>query len=401
LLWALPWLAFAVAVAVRLRDPWPLPEAAKADRDSAEPLPHITVIVPARNEARSIGECISSLLSSTYPSFDVVLVDDCSDDGTADLARTAADGVPGGLDRLSVVDGQPLPAGWFGKPWACLQGYRAARGQVLLFTDADTWHGPDLLARCMAAVGRDRLDALTLLAWQRMESFWERAVQPQVFFMIGWRYGNVRRLYNPVIEAPRRWRDAIANGQFILMRRDAYEAVGTHACVAGEVVEDLRLAQEVVKAGQRFALLDPGPALQTRMYRSFADLAQGWTKNLWTGGVQAFGGSWAKVLPWVGAALILLTWVVPSAVLLGGGALALLGQSPGVAVLVWSAAVTGLSVAFWSVGMRRFHAPGRYGLTYPLGAAVLACLLVRSALRGTRIEWKGRRYSGPQTPEAM
>ena len=407
---ALPWLLFAIVVAVRLREPWPLDDvpgvrggAASTDRASPRPTPHVSVVVPARNEARNIEECIGSLLRSDYDDFDVILVDDRSTDGTGALAESLAASVPGGGERLTVLEGAPLPDGWFGKPWACEQGYQhvvETRGAgaadpdgFVLFTDADTWHDPALLSRSVEAFRTGGFDALTLLARQRMLTFWERAVQPHVFFLIGWRFGNIRKLYNPTIDAPDRWQDAIANGQFIMARRTAYEEVGTHRAVAGEVVEDLRLAQEFVRAGKEFALLDAGAALQTRMYRSFADLAEGWTKNLWTGSRQAFSGRGAVALPWLGAIALMLAWVVPPLVLVASVVWAVSRGGVVGPVLVGSAAIVGLSVAFWMAGLGRFFAPRRYGLVYPVGAAVTAWLIVRSTLRGARIVWKGREYS--------
>lgn len=405
LLWALPWLAFAVLVAVRVREPWPLPKTGAppgANRyqpeGGGEVVPHITVIIPARNEARSIQECVGSILASDHPKFDVVLVDDRSTDGTAELARATAAEVSGGEERLTVVSGAPLPPGWFGKPWACVQGFNAARGELLLFTDADTWHEPELLGRCLAAFRAHDLDALTLMSRQRMETFWERVVQPQIFFMIGFRYGNVRRLFDPVLDAPTRWRDAIANGQFIMATRSTYEEVGTHEAVADEVVEDLRLAQEFAKAGKRLALLDAGDGLQTRMYRSLSDILEGWTKNLWTGSRQAFSGPLTGLLPWAAAFGMLVFWWTPLAGLaiawFGTGGADVYGAARvgGSSWVLGAYAAVALSVAFWCVGFRRFKAPVLYGLTYPLGVAVTAWLLVRSSVRGGRIEWKGRRY---------
>ena len=406
LLLALPWLLFAIVVAMRLREPWPLTgfpvsAAASLDRSSLGPTPHVSVIVPARNEARNIEECIGSLLRSDYGDFDVILVDDRSTDETAALAQTAAESIPHGAERLTILRGAPLPDAWFGKPWACEQGYRhvvQTRGPVgadsdsfVLFTDADTWHDPTLLSQSVDAFRRGGFDALTLLARQRMLTFWERAVQPHVFFLIGWRFGNIRKLYDPTIVAPARWQDAIANGQFIMATRTAYEEVGTHAAVAGEVVEDLRLAQEFVRAGKEFALLDAGAALQTRMYRSFEDLAEGWTKNLWTGSRQAFSGRMGAVLPWLGAVALLVAWVVPPLILVATLVRTVGGGAPG-PVLVGAAAIVGLSVAFWTAGLGRFFAPRRYGWVYPVGAAVTAWLIVRSTLRGAHIVWKGREY---------
>jgi chlorobactene glucosyltransferase len=382
LLWTLPWILFAVTAALRIKEP----PALKAGVDPSAPSPHVTVIVPARNESLNIETSVTSILSSAYPSFDLIVLDDRSTDETAELARQAASAVPGGADRLSIRTGAPLPEGWFGKPWACHQAAEGARGEVLLFTDADTSHDPTVLGRSISDLQASEAAGLTLIGRQLMGSFWERVVQPHVFFAIGWRYGNLRKLYDPGLEGPDRWREAIANGQFILIRRDAYDAIGGHEAIRGEVVEDLRLAQEVVKSGRRLAMRDAQDVFATRMYRSFADLAEGWTKNLWTGGRQAFGRRGARPLIFAAVLLILGFWVMPVALL-----------AAGVAPL-WAGATVAISVVFWTGVMSRFGAPAIYGWTYPLGALVLAGLLARSGLRGGRIEWKGRLYGTPAPP---
>lgn len=384
LLWTLPWVLFAVVAAVRVKEP---PSLGHARMTSSE-APHVTVIIPARNEALNIGTSVGSVLRSDYPHFDLIVLDDRSEDGTADIAVQTAASIPGGAERLTVMTGEPLPEAWFGKPWACHQASTQAKGEVLLFTDADTRHDPELLMRSVSALRASGAHALTLIARQLMESFWERVIQPHVFFAIGWYYGNLRRRYDPALEGKDRWREAIANGQFIMVERDAYFDLGGHEAVAGEVVEDLRLAQEIVKAGGKLAMRDAPDVFETRMYRSLSELAEGWTKNLWTGGLQAFGRRGAALFTWAGVFLIFGFWVGPFVALL-------LSASAGLtsAWFVWSAATVAVSLIFWCAAMARVFAPAYYGITYPLGAGMLAALLARSALRGRSIEWKGRRYA--------
>ncbi len=390
LLGIVPWVAFAVVTLLRLKEP-----PALGLRIPEGTPPHVTVIVPARNEARNIENCVSTILGSDYPHFDLVVLDDRSTDDTAQRATQTAHTIPGGAERLSVVMGAPLPDGWFGKPWACHQAVQHARGDVFLFTDADTTHDATLLGRSVASMEDSSADALTLIARQLMYTFWERVVQPHVFFMIGWRFGDLARLYDPVLVGANRWRKAIANGQFIMIRRDAYEAIGGHEAVKNEVVEDLRLAQEIVRSGRGLAMRDAQDVFSTRMYRSFSDLAEGWTKNLWTGATQAFGRAGAGTLTAAAVLGILTFWVIPPLVLgisVFASALGYPMTSP-TAWTLWSGATVGISAIFWTAVTARFRAPAVYGLFYPLGAAVLAALLVRSGMRGTRIEWKGRQYT--------
>ena len=289
LLFALPWLGLLLFVRFVVRVPSELPAAgADAERGSGVP-PAVSVIVPARDEAINIVRCLRSLAASRYPDFEIIVVDDRSDDRTGELARS----VPtGNARRILVVDGVALPEGWLGKPWACHQGAERASGTVLLFTDADTTHEPRLLERAVAGLEEERADLLTVVGRQLMESFWERLVQPQVFLVMLVRFPDFERLARND-----RWRDAIANGQFLLFRRPAYEAIGGHASVRDEVAEDLALAQQVKRAGLRLRIRSAEQDLATRMYRSLGQLVEGWSKNIVMGGLQAFPRALRPLVP--------------------------------------------------------------------------------------------------------
>lgn len=381
LAFALPWLMLLAFLVLRVRVPRELPPSGPAKS------PPVTVVVPARNEAVNIEACVGSLTRSTYPDFDVVVVDDGSDDGTGDLVR-AMD--RGNATDLAVIAGAGLPEGWLGKPWACAQGSTAARGELLLFTDADTVHGPDLLGRAVAGLEEDSADLLTVTGRQLMESFWERLVQPQVFFTMAVRFFDLERAV-----ARGRWRDAIANGQFMLFRREAYQALGGHEAVKGEVVEDLVLAQLVVRQGRRLSVRMAETSFATRMYRSLADLVAGWSKNLIVGGLATMP---RRIRPLVAPAAAMTAvglWLLPPAAL----AAALLGHG-GTGVLVWSATAVATSVALWSLFTARMGAPWAFGLLYPLGAAAGMYIFLRAWARGSRVEWKGRSYRVRDVAEA-
>jgi chlorobactene glucosyltransferase len=237
---ALPWLAPFAALA-RLADT--RPNLSDVPPTSGE---LVSVIVPARNEAGTIETVVRSVLGSAYRPLELLVVDDRSTDATAAILQRLAARDP----RVRVVHGAPLPDGWYGKPWACEQGYRAARGDLLLFTDADTRHHPELLGRAVAALQRERAGLLTVAPRQRCVTFWERLVMPQIWLLLGLRY-HPRR-----VNRARRERDVIANGQFILVPREAYESAGTHGAVRHEVAEDLALAQRFLRSGRtiHFAL---------------------------------------------------------------------------------------------------------------------------------------------------
>ncbi len=269
---ALPWLIVPVVILWRARDTKSLDEYS-AESDAESPL--VSVIVPARNEARNIEACVRSILGTTWPRMEVIVVNDHSSDGTGEIARTmaAADA------RVKVIDNPELPAGWFGKQWACHNGAHVAKGAFMLFTDADTRHAPELLARSMNAMHERHADLFTVAGAQIMETFWERMLQPQVFGMLLARFGGTERVSrstNPYFK--------IANGQFILVRRTAYDRAGGHEAVRAHVAEDLRLAQDWTRLGYSVQMVAGFDEMTTRMYEGFGEIWRGWGKNVWAAG---------------------------------------------------------------------------------------------------------------------
>jgi len=406
ILLTLPWVAVMGFLALVVRLPRPLPGVGagwEGGSSAGSAPPRVSIVVPARNEAENVERVLRSLADSDWPDLEIVLVDDRSEDETARIARrvaaelggaraAAADGVGAGPDPdpgsplgpiLRVLDGAPLPEGWLGKPWACMQGAREATGELILFTDADTRHAPELLGRAVIERRASGADALTLAGRQLMESFWERVVQPQIFTAMLLRYWDQR---DPLPRA--RWRSAIANGQYILFRREAYEAIGGHEAVRGEVVEDLKLAQHLVRSGHLLAIRRAEDAFSTRMYTSLGEIVRGWSKNVILGGLATIPPGWlrrvAPLFMVFGGAFI---WLLPATVL-GVGAL----TGAPAAVLLWSGIVVGLTVLFWGAVSARMAISPAHGLVYPLGAAVTSYIFLRAWIRGGRVEWKGRRY---------
>ncbi len=341
--------------------------------------PMISVIVPARNEARTIERCVRSLLASTWPRLEVIAVDDHSTDGTgAILRRIAREDA-----RLVVLDAPELPADWFGKQWACATGAAAASGTLLLFTDADTAHAPDSLTRAANAITAWGADLLTVGGHQELDTFWEKVVQPQVLGLIALRYGGTE-----AVNRSARATDKIANGQFIFVRRAAYDAIGGHAAVRATVVEDLALAQRFFRDGYTTILALGERQFSVRMYTSLGELMRGWEKNVYAGGRDAmFGGRVGRALFPALLPLHAAGQLLPP-LMLAAAASGLAGPS----WLIWSATATGALALFWAGAAARLRIAPAWGLLFPLGAAVFLAIIVRAIARGTRVRWKDREY---------
>jgi glycosyltransferase involved in cell wall biosynthesis len=326
--------------------------------------PCVSVIVPARNEEACLGACLESLLAQTGVSFEIIVVDD----GSTDRTRAVALSHPG----VRVMEPGPLPPGWTGKNNAVTAGTKQARGEWLLFTDADTVHKPGSLARAVAEAKEHKAELLSYSPEQEVHGFWERAVMPVIFAELASAYPPAR-VNDPVSPL------AAANGQYLLISRSAYDAVGGHAAVAHSLLEDVALARAVRECGRKIYFRYGGDAARTRMYRSWGQLREGWTKNL------------------------SLLFPSPARLALRRGAEFLLGIA-GLALSTMSVFAgewrfAALMLFFPLITIRRIataHFSWKSNLLSILGLPIFCYLLLRSKRfhrRGT-ISWKGRIYSG-------
>jgi chlorobactene glucosyltransferase len=339
----------------------------------------VSVIVPARNEAATIRTLLSSLLATLYHPVEIVVVDDRSTDDTAAVVSTLSD------PRLRLIRGEELPQGWYGKPWACYQGFRAAQGSLLLFTDADTHHHPELLGRAVGALSQEGAGLVTVSPLQLCVTFWERVVMPQIWFLLALRY------HPPAVNRGRQERDVIANGQFILTTRQAYEAAGTHKVVSHEVAEDLALAQAYLRRGLKLHFAFAERLMETRMYQNLAQLIEGWSKNIYLGGRRSFPGQpLLQALVPLMLTVVMLFWLAPPILLLCSTFIGGLRDVAGAAIIASAA-----STLFWMLICRQMQIPAIYGAGYPLGALMALYIVARSTWRGSRrVEWRGRVYGG-------
>ena len=227
--------------------------------------PEVSIIIPARNEEASLGTCLGSLVSQHGVDFEIVVVNDHSTDRTREIATSFA--------GVRVIEAGDLPARWTGKNNAVVCGAREAHGKWLLFTDADTVHLPGSLARALTEAKEHKAEMLSYSPEQIAVTFWEMAILPVVF-------AELARQYPPSKVSDPASPIAAANGQFILIRRETYDAIGGHAAVAGDILEDVALAKLVKFSGRKIRFRYAADAVRTRMYRNFAQLREGWTKNL-------------------------------------------------------------------------------------------------------------------------
>lgn len=227
--------------------------------------PEISVIVPARNEEACLGDCLRSLLAQDGVAFEIIVVDDGSTDRTREIAES--------FSGVRVISPGPLPPGWTGKNNALVAGVKGARGSWLLFTDADTVHLPGSLARALAEAKQHGAELLSYSPEQIAVTFWEMAILPVVFAELAREYPP-RKVSDPASPI------AAANGQYILVRRAAYESIGGHEAIAESLLEDVALARAIKSSGKKIRFRYAADVVRTRMYRNFSHLREGWTKNL-------------------------------------------------------------------------------------------------------------------------
>jgi glycosyltransferase involved in cell wall biosynthesis len=336
----------------------------------------ISAIIPARNEEAAIARAVESVAAQPEVA-EVIVVDDQSSDGTATILGDLAARIP----KLKVLDAGDLPRGWIGKNHAASIGAAAARGDWLLFTDADTYHYSGSAHRALADAADHDAVLVSYSPEQEMETFWERALIPFVYCRLAARF-SFARVNDP------RWPDAAANGQFLMIRRDAYDAVGGHAAVAGEILEDVALARRVKHEGFGIYFAAPAGAVRTRMYRSLSAMWQGWTKNLYP----LMGASLASIL----LELLETSPLIELAALLLVLAFYVAGF-PSVLLPVGVGVVTGMLL--WRnishlAALHRNRYPISYIKYYFAGAMLYGAALVESWWKSThgRVVWKGRTY---------
>jgi len=331
----------------------------------------VSAIIPARNEQGTIARAVFSLAAQPEIAEIIVVNDQSTDSTAAELERLRAE-----VPRLRVLETHDLPAGWVGKNYAVSLGAAQASFPWLLFTDADAEHLSGSTAAALADAAATGASIVSYSPEQQTRTWWERALIPFVYVRLALRY-SYAAVSDP--DSPQ----AAANGQYLLIRRDAYDAIGGHRAVADDVLEDVALAKLAKAAGIRIFFASGAGRVRVRMYRSFRAMWQGWTKNLYPlmgGTAKDASHELLVIVPWIPLTLLLLT---PLRVWLGVLGLVLLAGRH----------------AAYAASLRRNRFPARYAIYYVPGFLLYAAALIWSELqylRGT-VAWKGRevRVRGP------
>ncbi len=318
----------------------------------------VTIVIPARNEAGRLPRLLDSLSRLDYPAFRVLVVDDASEDGTAHVALER---------RCEVVRLRALPEGWLGKSWACWNGALRSESKWILFTDADTVHGPVSLGRAVSTANRTGADMLSVFPCQECRTLWERIILPFAYCLY---FAGIRP--DLVNTGPR---DALANGQYILISKRVYLECEGHSAVRSSIVEDLALAARVISVGGTVRVFRAQSDVSVRMYQSLGDIVEGFSKN-------AASFAFFRLGSGIVVVGLLVTALSQTSRLL---------RRP-----LWPAIGSWLAcsrlIAPW---YREFGLDGRWAFAYPIAAAAFQLIAIRSlvkSLLGAQ-HWRGRRLA--------
>ena len=348
-----------------------------ADRD----LPFVSILVPARNEETKIARCLESLLKQDYPNFELIVIDDRSTDSTGEIIE----GFAKRDKRVTYVKGKDAPDGWIGKCNALAHAVGYASGDWYIFTDADTEHLPNSIRDAVSLGIEDKADLVSFIPMQELGSPWERLVMPVLLssFLIGDPFHSVN---DP--QAKR----AYAYGQYIMVRRSSYLAVGGHQSVRDEIVEDHAIGRVFKEKGYRILVADGKTLYSVRMYTDLISMWRGWTKNLYSLIDSSLTNLFLVLL------MINMTVVMPYVQLAAVAARWLNGDySPSLILLTELVACQFITLAVWWRLTQEHRSGVNWGgfFALPLGGIAVTALYIHAAylvLSGSQVNWKGRHY---------
>ncbi|HXT85770.1 MAG TPA: glycosyltransferase [Verrucomicrobiae bacterium] len=362
---AVLWLALTATAARGMAS---IPSLVGVSPFEGREFPRISILFAARDEAEKLAAALESLLALDYPNYEIIAADDRSADATGKILEEF-----GARDsRLKVIHVAELPRGWLGKPHALQAAYEKSRGEWLVFTDADVRFAPDVLRRAVAFVERERAEHLTVLVQLDLRGFWE----PVALGYLGVAFALGAR---PWKTSDAKSKAYMGVGAFQMIRRETYEAIGTHKRLAMEVVDDMKLGKLVKMGGFRSRVAPSDGLVRVRWQEGFGNIVKGLTKNMFAG----FSFSGAQAI--FGTCVIFAVSVAP-----------VLGVifARGAAQIAAAAAVIAAMV-FEGMFMPQAKASRIFGVTHALGALVIMYIIVRSMIvtlgRGG-VVWRGTFY---------
>lgn len=369
---AVTWVALLVGMSRHVR----LTPRLKVGRGGGD-APLVSVILPARNEEEYIGRCLDSLSAQDYPEYEIIAVNDSSEDGTGEIIRRRAAADP----RIIPVDARPKPDGWMGKNWACMEGYAKARGRLLLFTDADATFASGVMSAAANHMNAEGLDALTAIPRILARDFLTRATLPVISTFLHTRYSALR-VNDPTKKV------GYFFGSFFMMTREAYEGVGTHRGVRREIVEDGALGGKVKSAGYRL-----------KMFIADRHINAIWARDgptLWNALKRLMAPLYIQSPPMAAGILAAVAFLLFLPFPMAAYSASHDAGTSG-AVLAAASGAASLLAFCGAVAETRILRTGLpYCLACPLGGAVVTFGFLAGVLRArgaNSVSWRGRRYT--------
>ena len=367
-----------------------IPHLSKApSKEKKDSLPIVSVIVPTRNEAYRITDCIKSLKAQTYENLEILIVDD-STDNTVDVIKN----IVGNDKRFKIIKEEKLTGGWVGKPHAMQQGSRVAKGDYLLFIDADTSHDPDIIARSVKHAQDNKLDLLSLLSYLVCKTFWEKIIQPIPTGLLIF-ISPLGQVNDPNSKV------AFALGPYMFIRRKVFDKIGGYEKIKGQIGDDVEMAKLVKESGFKIGLAHAQSLMKLRMYECFSEIWEGWSKNIFLGLVQKRkikSKALQALVVLIGLSVVFLMIVFPFISMILSGILYLFTAStPWFNLFIFSIVLWLISILIQSYVHSRYGIGNpRFSPLYFLGGIVTMGIFLNSAIKtmsGSGVKWKGRTYS--------
>jgi len=372
--------ALLVFFGIAIRNIFLFPKIKKSNRNTnIRTFPKVSIMVPARNEEKSIQACVESLLSLDYPDFEVIVLNDNSTDTTGSILESIANRFP---EKLTVINGTPLPQGWVGKPWACHQLSNHANGELFLFTDADTVHSPESLRAVVEFFLTEKVDFVSMIPYEKMDTWGEATIIPMIHFLYFAYLPNDWIAKKPSVSV------SAANGQYMFFKSEVYRAIGGHTAVKNNVVEDVFLAKAVKRAGYKTGLVNGSDIVTCKMYWNFKETFEGFSKNFYPGMSYKLSTMIAFL------SHFFLLYVVPVFFVL----FAAVTQNTSIEFLWIPLAQVGLITIIRAMITFSFSMPLYQLWLHPLSAAIAIAIGINSVRWSrSKIQWKGRSYTKQET----